>query len=102
MRKITFLFLSLFIAVSAMAENVTTGYYHLIGRDTDRSEHLYNTALHNGNSMKFTLQSNSMVNTNNGIWYVTVKDNNKLGIKNGDGNPVGVAERQGILGAQKK
>ena len=89
MRKITFLFLSLFIAASAMAiENVTTGYYHLIGRDTNRSEHLYNNALHSGNSMKFTLQSNSMVNTNNGIWYVTVKDNNKLGIKNGDGQPV--------------
>ena len=89
MRKITFLFLSLFIAASAMAiENVTSGYYHLIGRDTNRSEHLYNNALHSGNSMKFTLQSNSMVNTNNGIWYVTVKDNNKLGIKNGDGNPV--------------
>ena len=89
MRKITFLFLSLFIAASAMAiENVTTGYYHLIGRDTNRSEHLYNNALHSGNSMKFTLQSNSVVNTNNGIWHITVNDNGKLGIKNGDGNPV--------------
>ena len=89
MRKITFLFLSLFIAASAMAiENVTTGYYHLIGRDTNRSEHLYNNALHSGNSMKFTLQSNSMVNTNNGIWYITVNENGKLGIKNGDGQPV--------------
>ncbi len=89
MRKITFLFLSLFIAASAMAiENVTTGYYHLIGRDTSRSEHLYNNALHNGNSLKFTLQSNEIVNTNNGIWYITVKDDGKLGIKNGDGQPV--------------
>ena len=89
MRKITFLFLSLFIAASAMAiENVTTGYYHLIGRDTNRSEHLYNNALHNGNSLKFTLQSNEIVNTNNGIWYITVNENGKLGIKNGDGQPV--------------
>ncbi len=89
MRKITFLFLSLFIAASAMAiENVTTGYYHLISRDTNRSEHLYNNALHSGNSMKFTLQSNEMVNTNNGIWYITVNENGKLGIKNGDGQPV--------------
>ena len=89
MRKITFLFLSLFIAASAMAiENVTTGYYHLISRDTNRSEHLYNNALHSGNSLKFTLQSNSMVNTNNGIWYITVNENGKLGIKNGDGQPV--------------
>ena len=89
MRKITFLFLSLFIAASAMAiENVTSGYYHLIGRDTNRSEHLYNNALHSGNSMKFTLQSNEMVNTNNGIWYITVNENGKLGIKNGDGQPV--------------
>lgn len=79
----------MFIAASAMAiENVTTGYYHLISRDTNRSEHLYNNALHSGNSMKFTLQSNSMVNTNNGIWYITVNENGKLGIKNGDGQPV--------------
>ena len=89
MRKITFLFLFLFIAASAMAiENVTTGYYHLVSRDTNRSEHLYNNALHNGNSLKFTLQSNEIVNTNNGIWYITVNENGKLGIKNGDGQPV--------------
>ena len=89
MRKITFLLFSLFIVANAMAvENVTTGFYHLIGRDTNRSEHLYNNAMHNGNSLKFTLQSNEMINTNNGIWHITVKENNKLGIKNGDGNPI--------------
>ena len=71
-----------------VAKDVVTGYYHLVGKATSRAEHLYNDALLNGNSMKFTLQSNSMVNTNNGIWHITVKDNNKLGIKNGDGNPV--------------
>ena len=70
------------------AKDVTTGYYHLVSKATARTEHLYNNALLNGNSMRFTLQSNSMVNTNNGIWYIEVKDNNKLGIKNGDGNNI--------------
>ncbi len=71
-----------------VAKDVTTGYYHLVGKATARAEHLYNNAFLSGNSLKFTLQSNTMVNTNNGIWYIEVKDNGKLGIKNGDGNPV--------------
>ena len=71
-----------------VAKDVTTGYYHLVSKATSRSEHLYNDATLSGNAMRFTLQSNSMVNTNNGIWQVTVKDNGKLGIKNCDGNPV--------------
>ena len=70
------------------AKDVTTGYYHLVSKATARTEHLYNDALLSGNSMRFTLQSNEMVNTNNGIWYITVKDNKKLGIKNGDGNKI--------------
>ncbi len=71
-----------------VAKDVVTGYYHIVGKDASRYEHLYNDATLTGNSMRFTLQSNSMVNTNNGIWHVTVKDNGKLGIKNGDGNPL--------------
>lgn len=70
------------------AQDVTTGYYHMISKATARTEHLFNDALLNGNSLRFTLQSNSKVNTNNGIWHITVKDNNKLGIVNGDGNPL--------------
>lgn len=71
-----------------VAKDVTTGYYHLVSKATARAEHLYNNAFHSGNSLKFTLQSNSIVNTNNGIWHIEVKDNNKLGIVNGDGNPI--------------
>ncbi len=71
-----------------VAKDVVTGYYHIVSKATTRAEHLYNDALLSGNSLGFTLQSNTMVNTNNGIWHVTVKDNNKLGIKNGDGKPV--------------
>ncbi|MBR5456132.1 MAG: DUF4091 domain-containing protein [Bacteroidaceae bacterium] len=71
-----------------VAKDVTTGYYHIVGKATSRAEHLYNDATLSGNSLRFTLQSNSMVNTNNGIWHITVKDNGKLGVKNGDGNPV--------------
>ncbi len=71
-----------------VAKDVTTGYYHLVGKDASRFEHLYNNALHSGNSLKITLQSNTVVNTNNGVWRIEVKDNGKLGIKNGDGNPI--------------
>lgn len=67
--------------------DVTTGYYHIIGKDASRAEHLYNNALLSGNSNRFTLQSNSKVNTNNGIWHITV-NGNKLAVKNGDGNPM--------------
>lgn len=71
-----------------VAQAVTTGYYHMISKATNRSEHLFNDALLAGNSHKFTLQADNSVNTNNGIWYITVKDGNKLGIKNGDGQPL--------------
>ena len=71
-----------------VAQDVTTGYYHLISKATNRNEHLYNNALLSGNSNRFTLQSGEMVNTNNGVWHVTVKENNKLAVKNGDGNPL--------------
>lgn len=71
-----------------VAKDVTTGYYHLVSKATNRTEHLYNDALLSGNSLRFTLQSDNMVNTNNGIWHITVKENNKLGIKNGDGNNI--------------
>ena len=71
-----------------VAKDVTTGYYRIISKATSRSEYLYNNALHSGNSMKFTLQSNEPINTNNGVWYVTVKDGKKIGVKNGDGKPM--------------
>ncbi len=71
-----------------VAKDVKTGYYKIISKATSRAEYLYNNALHSGNSLKFTLQSNEAVGTNNGVWYVTVKDGNKIGVKNGDGNPM--------------
>ena len=71
-----------------VAEDVKTGFYHIVSRATSRNEHLYNDALLSGNTNRFTLQSGSMVNTNNGIWQVTVKDAKKLALKNGDGNPL--------------
>ena len=70
------------------AKDVTTGYYHLVSKATSRAEHLYNNALLNGNSMRFTLQSNDLVYTNNGVWHITVNESNKIGVKNGDGNPM--------------
>ena len=87
-----------------VAKDVTTGYYHLVSKATARTEHLYNNSFLSGNSLKFTLQSNSMVNTNNGIWHIEVKENNKLGIINGDGNPVvaGASWGGSIVGSYKE
>lgn len=68
-------------------EGLQTGYYHLVSRDTNRHEHLYNNAFSSSNTNHLTLQSDAMVNTNNGIWYITA-NGSQLGIKNGDGKPV--------------
>lgn len=83
---------------------VTTGYYHLVSKATGRSEYLYNDALLSGNSLKFTLQSNSLVYSNNGVWHITVKDGNKLEIKNGDGNPLvaGASWGGSVVGSYKE
>lgn len=83
------------------AKDVTSGYYHLVSKATSRSEHLYNDATLGANSMRFTLQSNSVVETNNGIWRIEVKDNNKIGIVNGDGNPIvaGTNYGTGVMGS---
>ncbi|MBR5592878.1 MAG: DUF4091 domain-containing protein [Bacteroidaceae bacterium] len=83
------------------AENVPSGYYHLVSREVARYEHLYNDATLNGNSLKITMQSDTKVNTNNGMWLLTPKRNGKFDIKNGDGNPIvaGGANGASILGS---
>ena len=75
------------VGATAMAQ-VATGYYHISNKDTSRKEHLYNDATHTGNGGRTTLQSDTKVTTNNGIWYITNLGDNKIGIKNGDGNPI--------------
>ena len=67
---------------------IATGYYHLISKATARKEHLYNDATHTGNGNRFTLQSDTKVTTNNGIWYIISLGGGKISIKNGDGNPI--------------
>lgn len=67
---------------------IATGYYHMMSKATARKEHLYNDATHTGNGNRLTLQSDAMVNTNNGIWQITSLGGGKVAIKNGDGNPI--------------
>ena len=67
---------------------IATGYYHMMSKATDRREHLYNDATLSGNGNRLTLQSDAMVNTNNGIWKITSLGGGKVAIKNGDGNPI--------------
>ncbi|MBO5864948.1 MAG: DUF4091 domain-containing protein [Bacteroidaceae bacterium] len=76
---------------------IATGYYHLISKATARKEHLYNDATHTGNGQRFTLQSDTKVTTNNGIWYITSLGGGKVGIKNGDGNPIVAGGANGTL-----
>lgn len=87
--KKTLSILTVLLAMTAttMAQ-VATGYYHMSSKDTSRKEHLYNDATHTGNGGRTTLQSDTKVTTNNGIWYITNLGDNKIGIKNGDGNPI--------------
>ena len=67
---------------------ISTGYYHMISKATARKEHLYNDAAHTGNGNRLTLQSDSKVTTNNGIWHITSLGGGKVAVKNGDGNPL--------------
>ena len=67
---------------------VATGYYHMASKATARHEHLYNNALLSGNGNRLTLQSDTKVTTNNGIWHITSLGGGKIGIRNGDGNPI--------------
>ena len=76
---------------------IATGYYHMMSKATARKEHLYNDATHTGNGNRLTLQSNAMVNTNNGIWHIISLGGGKVGIKNGDGNPIVAGGTNGSL-----
>lgn len=87
--KKTLSILTVLLAMTATAmAQVATGYYHMSSKATSRNEHLYNDATHTGNGGRVTLQSDTKVTTNNGIWYITNLGDNKIGIKNGDGNPI--------------
>lgn len=103
MKKITSLFVSLlltFLCINTSKANITTGYYYMISKATDRAEYIYNNALLSGNTNNFSLQSDSKVTTNNGIWHITNNGNNTIGIKNGDGNNLiaGASQATGIAG----
>ena len=79
---------------------IATGYYHLASKATSRHEHLYNNALLAGNGNRITLQADSKVSTNGGIWHITSLGGGKIGIKNGDGNPIVAGNNSaGIMGS---
>ena len=79
---------------------VKTGYYHIVSQETKRTENIYNNAFLSGNTYKYTLQSDSKVETNNGIWHVTDNGDKTLSIVNGDGLPMvaGNSSTNGIAG----
>lgn len=67
--------------------DLADGYYYLESKATSRYEHLFNDDFYESNTDKLTLQSDSRVTTNNGIWKVTVNDN-ALTILNGQGTGI--------------
>lgn len=86
------------------AQAVKTGYYHIVSKETNRTENIYNDAFLSGNNYKYTLQSDSKVETNNGIWRVTNNGDNTISIVNGDGQPMvaGTTYVGGIAGTFSK
>ena len=68
--------------------DVTTGYYYIVNKDTSRNPYLYNNSFATSNTNKFSLLSATKVETNNGIWRVTVNDDKSLSVVNGDGNSI--------------
>ena len=88
MKKRFSILMMLVAMVTTTMAQVTTGYYHMSSKATSRREHLYNDATLAGNGGRTTLQSDTKVTTNNGIWYIENISDNKIGIKNGDGNPI--------------
>lgn len=79
---------------------IATGYYHLASKATGRHEHLYNNALLSGNGNRITLQADTKVTANSGIWHITSLGGGKVGIKNGDGNPIVAGSNgAGIMGS---
>ncbi len=101
MKKFTLLLLLLiFLCIDTLKADITDGYYYMISKATDRAEYIYNNALLSGNTNNFSLQSDSKVTTNNGIWHITNNGNNTIGIKNGDGNNLiaGASQATGIAG----
>ncbi|MCR4994322.1 MAG: DUF4091 domain-containing protein [Bacteroidales bacterium] len=68
-------------------KTIGNGYYRIVSKAKNRTEHLYNNALLGANDMQFTLQSDSQVSTNNGVWRIDLNDN-KVSILNGDGHPM--------------
>lgn len=70
--------------------NLPTGYYYFrsIATGTNREQpYLYNNYFLSNNTKHHTLQSESKVATNAGIWYV-VNNGTSISIKNGDGQPL--------------
>lgn len=73
-------------------------YCYMISRATDRHEYQYNNALMTANTNHLTLESDSKVTTNNGIWKITVDDETGTwSVVNGDGLPIKASLANGTV-----
>ncbi len=73
-------------------------YCYMISRATNRHEYQYNNALMTANTNHLTLESDSKVTTNNGIWKITVDDETGTwSVVNGDGLPIKASLANGTV-----
>ncbi|MBR0181833.1 MAG: exo-alpha-sialidase [Bacteroidaceae bacterium] len=71
-------------------------YCYMISRATERYEYQYNNALMAANTNHLTLESDTKVTTNNGVWKIT-QNGNSWTVVNGDGLPIKASLANGTI-----
>ena len=72
-------------------------YCYMISRATDRHEFQYNNALMAANTNHLTLESDTKVTTNNGVWKIMVNGSDSWTVVNGDGLPIKASLANGTI-----
>ena len=72
-------------------------YCYMISTATSRHEYQYNNALFAANTNKLTLESDTKVTGNNGIWKIDVNSDASWSVVNGDGKPIKASLANGTI-----
>lgn len=74
-----------------------SNYCYMISKATSRHEYQYNNALFAANTNKLTLESDTKVTGNNGIWKIDVNSDASWSVVNGDGKPIKASLANGTI-----
>ncbi len=74
-----------------------SNYCYMISRATSRHEYQYNNALFAPNINMLTLESDTKVTGNNGIWKIDVNSDASWSVVNGDGKPIKASLANGTV-----